>query len=95
MIATLGYDCGSGSGGGGRQQRWLAMAGDSKGWLWLVAAPGEDNECNGGRRGFMGIATDSFQLPPSIHYSVILANCLVGEIIVRFHCYHRTRSLRK
>ena len=49
LIATLGYDCGSG--GSGRQQRWLAMAGSSRGWLWLVAAPGEDNECNGGRGG--------------------------------------------
>ena len=49
LIATLGYDCGSG--GGGRQQRWLAMAGGSRGWLWLVAAPGEDNKCNAGRGG--------------------------------------------
>ena len=27
--------------------------------------------------GVMGIATDSFQLPPSIRYSVILTDCLV------------------
>jgi len=65
LIATLDYDCGSGD--GGRQQRGLAMmAGGSRGWLWLVAAPGEDNECKGGRGGVMGIATDSFQIPPSI-----------------------------
>jgi len=80
LIATLGYDCGSG--GGGRQQRWLAMAGGSRGWLWLVAAPGEDNECKGGRGGVMGIATDSFQLPPSIQYSVILANVQLEGV----HC---------
>ena len=51
LIATFSYDCGSGSGGGGRQQRWLAMAGGSRGWLWLVTAPGVDNEHNGGRGG--------------------------------------------
>ena len=67
LIATFSYDCGSGGGGGGRQQRWLAMAGGSRGWLWLVTAPGVDNEHNGGRGGVMGIATDSFQLPPSYH----------------------------
>jgi hypothetical protein len=52
LIATLGYDCGSG--GGGRQQWWLAMAGGSRGWQWLVAAPGEDNECNVSRGGGYG-----------------------------------------
>ncbi len=64
LIATLGYDCGSG--GGGRQQRWLAMAGGSRGWLRLVAAPGEDNDAMVAEGGVMGIATDSFQIPPSI-----------------------------
>ena len=52
-------------------------------------APGVDNEHNGGRGGgVMGIATDSFQLPPSYHtlsFSPILSG---GELIVRFLLVH-------
>ena len=92
LIATFGYDCGSGGGGGGRQQRWLAMAGGSRGWLWLVTAPGVDNKHNDGRGrgGVMGIATDSFQLPPSYHMILCHPRRLlsVGELIVRFLLVH-------
>ena len=73
MIATLGYDCGSG--GGGRQQRWLAMAGGSRGWLWLVAAPGEDNECNGGRGGVGESQLILFKFPPA--YDTLSSSSIV------------------
>ncbi len=85
LIATLGYDCGSW--GGSWQQRWLAMAGGSRGWLWVVAAPGEDNECNwrpGG--GLWESQLILFKFPPAYDmYSVILADCLGEKFIVRFH----------
>ncbi len=89
MIATLGYNCGSG--GGGRQQWWLAMAGGSRDWLWLVAASGEDNECNGGRGG--GLWESQlilFNFPPAYDTlsslpSVRLEKSLFGYIVTLEH----------